>query len=61
MALGEPAAAGQLLGVAAVLAGIVMSTKAPKPAGAPTPVADRWGRLAIADRASRVLLAFRSH
>jgi O-acetylserine/cysteine efflux transporter len=52
LALGEPAAVAQLLGVAAVLAGIVMSTKAPKPVGAPTPVADR---------ASRVLLALRSH
>ncbi len=61
LALGEPAAVGQLLGVAAVLAGIAMSTRAPKPAGARKPVAERLGRLAIADRANRVLLALRSH
>jgi drug/metabolite transporter (DMT)-like permease len=59
LALGEPAAAGQLFGVAAVLAGIAMSTMPPKPAAARTPVVERLGRLAIADRATQVLLALR--
>ena len=59
LALGEPAAAGQLLGVAVVLAGIAMSTMPPKPAAARTPVVERLGRLAIADRATQVLLALR--
>lgn len=77
LALGEPAAAGQLLGIGAVLVGIAMSTTSPKPAGARTPagvralvgvralagartpVAERLSRLAIADRASRVLVALR--
>lgn len=59
LALGEPAAAGQLLGVAAVLAGIAMSTKPPRPEAERARVVDRLGRLEIADRASRVLVALR--
>jgi drug/metabolite transporter (DMT)-like permease len=46
LALGEPAALGQLLGVAAVLAGIVMSTMPAKPAPARVPVTMRLRRLA---------------
>jgi O-acetylserine/cysteine efflux transporter len=61
LALGEPAGAGQLLGVVAVLVGIAMSTKAPRPAAAWTTVAERLGRLAIAERANRVLVALRWH
>jgi O-acetylserine/cysteine efflux transporter len=60
LVLGEPAALGQLCGVAAVLVGIVMSVVPPKPATAPAPIRER-GRSDLADRASRVLLAFRSH
>ena len=42
-----------------MLAGIAMSTMPPKPAAARTPVVERLGRLAIADRATQVLLALR--
>jgi drug/metabolite transporter (DMT)-like permease len=46
LALGEPAAFGQLVGVAAVLAGIAMSTAPPRPARAQTTfVSDRVRRL----------------
>lgn len=45
LALGEPAGIGQLAGVAAVLAGIAMST-APKPSAPRVPVAMRLRRLA---------------
>jgi drug/metabolite transporter (DMT)-like permease len=46
LALGEPAALGQLVGVAAVLVGIFMSTTTPKPAGSSVPVTMRLRRLA---------------
>ncbi len=46
LALGEPAAVWQLVGVAAVLAGIVMSTASPEPAAPRTPIAMRLRRLA---------------
>ncbi len=46
LALGEPAAFWQLVGVAAVLAGIAMSTARPKSTGSHAPVAVRLRRLA---------------
>jgi drug/metabolite transporter (DMT)-like permease len=46
LALGEPADAWQLIGVAAVLVGIVMSTAAPKPAASSAGVKMRLRRLA---------------
>ncbi len=46
LALGEPAAVGQLLGVAAVLAGIVMSTMPPRPDASTVPVTMRLRRFA---------------
>jgi drug/metabolite transporter (DMT)-like permease len=41
LALGEPAAIGQILGVVAVLAGVAMSTAPPKPPDGPEPVVAR--------------------
>ena len=46
LALGEPAAVGQLAGVAAVLVGIVMSTTAPRPDAPTAPVTRRLRRFA---------------
>ncbi|MBV9607467.1 MAG: DMT family transporter [Solirubrobacterales bacterium] len=46
LALGEPAALGQLIGVAAVLMGIVMSTAPPRPEASRAPVTVRLRRLA---------------
>jgi drug/metabolite transporter (DMT)-like permease len=46
LALGEPAGIGQLIGVAAVLAGIAMSTVPAKPAASTSPVSVRLRRLA---------------
>jgi drug/metabolite transporter (DMT)-like permease len=46
LALGEPAGLGQLIGVAAVLAGIAMSTMPAKPAGKTLPVSVRLRQLA---------------
>ena len=46
LALGEPAGVWQLVGVAAVLVGIAMSTVRPKPTGARAPVTGRLRRLA---------------
>ena len=41
LALGEPAALGQIAGVVAVLVGVAMSTAPPKPPDAPEPVVTR--------------------
>jgi drug/metabolite transporter (DMT)-like permease len=46
LALGEPAGIGQLIGVAAVLAGIAMSTMPAKPSASTSPVRVRLRRLA---------------
>jgi O-acetylserine/cysteine efflux transporter len=46
LALGEPAGIGQLIGVAAVLAGIAMSIMPAKPAGQSSPVSVRLRQLA---------------
>jgi len=46
LALGEPAAAGQLVGIAAVLVGIVMSTAPEKPEASRAPVTVRLRRFA---------------
>lgn len=46
LALGEPAGIGQLIGVAAVLAGIAMSTMPAEPAASSSPVGVRLRRLA---------------
>jgi drug/metabolite transporter (DMT)-like permease len=46
LALGEPASAGQLLGIAAVLVGIVMSTAPATPEASRAPVTVRLRRLA---------------
>jgi drug/metabolite transporter (DMT)-like permease len=46
LALGEPAGIAQLIGVAAVLAGIAMSTMPAKPAASTAPVSVRLRRLA---------------
>jgi drug/metabolite transporter (DMT)-like permease len=46
LALGEPAGIGQLIGVAAVLAGIAMSTMPAKPDASTAPVGVRLRRLA---------------
>lgn len=53
LALGEPAVLGQLVGVAAVLAGIVMSTMPARPAGARARVTVRLRRLAYEVRSFR--------
>ncbi|MBV9802376.1 MAG: EamA family transporter, partial [Solirubrobacterales bacterium] len=53
LALGEPAALGQLVGVGAVLTGIVMSTMPARPAGDRTRVTVRLRRLAYEVRSFR--------
>jgi drug/metabolite transporter (DMT)-like permease len=55
LALGEPAGVGQLLGVAAVLLGIAMSTTPPGSVASRMPVLRRLTRPGLADLASRVL------